>query len=103
MKNKFSLQREMTHYIMNDIERISKRSGKNWKISISSHQPPPPPIAERFQWLITPPAPMQPLFRTPRPVLLSRQSSMKWRQHGIYAVATWSRSLTCTTSPTCDA
>ena len=39
--------------------------------------PPPPPIAEQFQWRITPPATVQPLFRTPRPVLLSRQSSMK--------------------------
>lgn len=103
MKNKFSLQRGNDALYNEWYRKDKQRSGKNWKISISSPQPPPPPIAERFQWLITPPAPMQPLFRTPRPVFLSRQSSMKWRLHGTYAVATWSPSLTCTTSPTRDA
>jgi len=69
----------MSHYIMNDTEKICNAVGKTEKIlPVSSpHRHPPPPIAEQFQWRITPPVPTQPLFRTPRPLLPSRQSLMK--------------------------
>jgi len=106
IKIKFSLQREMSHYIMNDTERICNAVGKTEKIlNVSSPHRHAHPNRRTISVANHPSgsyATTVPHTTSITPVK-TIFNEMKWRLYGANAVATWSRPLTCTTSPKSDA